>query len=317
MDLDIAQARAFLAVADRLHFGQAAQDLSLSQQALSKRIARLEAELGVQLFLRTGHAVEMTEAGRRFQEPARQAVAAGDRAVAAARHTARPLRIDYFGHLFSPMRTLRPVLDHLPGLAVETGAARDLPAVAEALDRGATDVGFGRVHRLDGALGTGLNHRLVRLEPLDVVVGPDHELAGRSQARPAELRTGVLWCPAALQRLEFYQRFAESFDLTTASSTANLGLDHLLDQVAADPHRFALLPADIDLPDRARVRCVPLVDPTPLYAWSVTWHRTNPHPDMELLLRAFADIGGRNRWLEYRPAKDWLPDADRESFQTG
>ncbi len=46
MDLDLAQVRAFVAAADRLHFGQAAQQLAVSQQALSKRIARLESELG-------------------------------------------------------------------------------------------------------------------------------------------------------------------------------------------------------------------------------------------------------------------------------
>jgi DNA-binding transcriptional LysR family regulator len=312
VDLDLAQVRAFLAAADRLHFGQAADDLSLSQQALSKRIARLEAELGVQLFLRGGHTVGLTEAGHRFLEPARQAVAAGDRAVAAAQHIARPLRIDYFGHLFAPMRTLRQVLDRLPDLPVEAGPGRDLPTVASALERAATDVGFGRLPRLSDrpSPGAGLAHRLVRLEPVDLVVGTEHRLADRSEARPTDLRTGVLWCPAALERLDFYQRFAEAFGIATASSPANLGLENFLDQIASDPTRFALLPADIDLPDRASIRCIPLVDPTPLYAWSLLWRGNDPHPGVEPLLRAFADIGGSSRWLEYRPGKDWLPEAD-------
>ncbi|NUR59089.1 MAG: LysR family transcriptional regulator [Catenulispora sp.] len=316
MDLDLAQVRAFLAAAGRLHFGQAADDLSLSQQALSKRIARLESELGVQLFLRGGHTVELTEAGHRFLEPARQAVAAGDRAVAAARHVARPLRIDYFGHLFAPMRTLRQALDRVPDLPVEAGPGRDLPSVTEALDRAATDVGFGRLHRLSDTPSTaaGLTHRLVRLEPVDLVIGAEHPLATRSEVRPSELRTSILWCPAALERLDFYQRFAEAFGITTASSPANLGLDNFLDQIAADSDRFGLLPADIELPDRARVRCVPLVGPTPLYAWSVLWRGADPHPGVEPLLRAFADAGGSSRWLEYRPGKDWLPDADQESL---
>lgn len=311
MDLDLAQVRAFLAAADRLHFGQAADELSLSQQALSKRIARLESELGVQLFRRGGHTVDLTEAGHRFLEPARQALAAGDHAVAAARHVARPLRIDYFGHLFAPMRTLRHVLDRLPDLPVETGPTRDLPSVTEALNRTATDVGFGRIPRLTDppSPGTGLTHRLVRLEPVDLVVGTEHLLATRSEARPSELRTSTLWCPAALERLDFYQRFAEDFDVATASSPANLGLDAFLDQIATAPDRFALLPADLDLPPRARVRCVPLVDPTPLYAWSVLWRGADPHPGMEPLLRAFADVGQSRRWLEYRPGKDWLPGA--------
>ncbi|WP_194926146.1 LysR family transcriptional regulator [Catenulispora pinisilvae] len=316
MDLDLAQVRAFVATADRLHFGQAAEQLAVSQQALSKRIARLEGELGAQLFLRGGHAVELTEAGRRFLEPARQTLAQGDRAVAAARHVERPLRIDYWGHLFAPMRTLAPVIDYLAravAVSVETGPGRDLPGVLDALVRTATDVGFGRAHGADGAQGAehaGYAHRLVRLEPVDVVVGDRHRLADRSEVRPDELRDSVLWGPASLERLDFYRRFAEHFDINADSGTANLGIGHFLEQVAADPTRFALVPADLELPDRVRVRSLPLVEPTPLYAWSLVWRAADPHPGVESLLQAFAELGGRNRWLEYRPGRDWLPAGD-------
>ena len=52
VDLDLARVRAFVAVADEGHFGRAAAALSISQQALSKRIAALEAELGTRLLNR-------------------------------------------------------------------------------------------------------------------------------------------------------------------------------------------------------------------------------------------------------------------------
>lgn len=311
MDLDLAQVRAFVAAAGRLHFGQAAEELAVSQQALSKRIARLESELGVQLFLRGGHAVELTEAGRRFLEPARQTLAQADRAVAAARHVDRPLRIDYWGHLYAPMRTLATVIEHVaPDLAVETGPGRDLPGVLDALARATTDVGFGRVHGVETARDAAYTHRLVRLEPVDVAVGDGHPLADRSEVRPEELRDSVLWCPAALERLDFYQQFATHFGITAESGTANLGIDHFLEQVAADPARFALVPADLELPERGGIRSLPLVEPTPLYAWSLVWRASDPHPGVEPLLRAFAEVGGRSRWLEYRPGRDWLPAGD-------
>jgi DNA-binding transcriptional LysR family regulator len=311
MDLDLAQVRAFVAAAERLHFGQAAEQLAVSQQALSKRVARLEAELGVQLFSRGGHAVELTEAGRRFLEPARQTLAHGDRAVAAARHVDRPLRIDFWGHLFAPMRTLAPVIEHLAGVvAVETGAGRDLPGVLDGLDRATADVGFGRVHGVEGSRDAAYTHRLVRLEPVDVVIGADHRFFDAPEVRLEELRDGVLWCPAALERLDFYQRVAEHFDIPTDSGTANLGIEHFLEQVAADPLRFALVPADLELPERIRVRSLPLVSPTPLYAWSLVWRAEDPHPGVEPLVRAFGEVGSRRRWLEYRPGRDWLPAAD-------
>jgi DNA-binding transcriptional LysR family regulator len=200
---------------------------------------------------------------------------------------------------------------------VETGAGRDLPGVLDALARNATDVGFGRVHGVDSGRDGAYTHRLVRLEPVDVVVGHRHPLAGRPAVRPDELRDSVLWCPAALDRLDFYQQFATRFEIPAAADTANLGIDHFLRQVAADPARFALVPADLELPERADVRSIPLIDPTPLYAWSLLWRTQDPHPGIEPLLRAFAEAGSRNRWLEYRPGRDWLPAADVAEAESG
>lgn len=78
------------------------------------------------------------------------------------------------------------------------------------------------------------------------------------------------------------------------------------------------MPADVPLPRTPDIRSVPLVDPTPLYAWSLLWRgdggrgearrRDAGHPLLDTLLEAFAAEAGRSRWLEYDPARDWLPD---------
>ncbi|MGB9577872.1 MAG: LysR family transcriptional regulator [Halothiobacillaceae bacterium] len=62
--MDISNYAAFLAVADKESFSQAAEKLHLTQPAISKRIAQLEGELGVSLFDRLGRRVALTEAGR-------------------------------------------------------------------------------------------------------------------------------------------------------------------------------------------------------------------------------------------------------------
>jgi DNA-binding transcriptional LysR family regulator len=309
MDLDIAQVRAFLAAAEEQHFGRAAEKMQLTQQALSKRISRLEAGLGVLLFLRHGHAVQLTDAGARFRQPAREAVSAADRAIAAVTEVRRPLRLDVWGHLYQPMRTVRPVFDNLPGVELEVGPSRDLPSALAALDRGEIDVAFGRLSNLgDGRHD--YTHRLVRLEPVDVVVSGGHPLAGREQLRPDDLRDSVLWCPAAVERLEFLHRFAEQFGIPAESGSANLGLDQLLQDLREDQRRFSLLPADMEMPPTDGIVAIALTDPAPLYAWSLLWRTHERHPALDTVLHAFAETGAKRRWLEYRPTLDWLPRTD-------
>jgi DNA-binding transcriptional LysR family regulator len=310
MELDLARVQAFVAVVDEAHFGRAAAALSVSQQAVSKRIARLEAALGVRLLTRDANGVTLTPAGHRFLEPARKALAAGQLAVAAARGDERPLRVDVWGHLFAPMRSVEQALRDVPDLEVEPGRGRDLPAVISALLRGEIDAGFGRVPRAD-LPGADLVHRLVRLEPVDAVLGGGHALAGRAELRPADLRGSTLVLPAAASRLDFLTRFADRFGIADRSAGANLGLGHFLDRVGADPRHFSLLPADLRLPGGTAIATVPLAGPTPLYAWSLIWRRADHHPRLPELLAAFADAGRRSRWLEYRPSADWLPDPDQ------
>lgn len=323
MDLDVAQVRAFVRTAEELHFGRAAGTLAISQQALSKRIARLESLLGAELFRRGGNGVRLTDAGRRFLAPARQTVAAADAAVAAVSGKERPLRVDVWGHLYAPMRTLAQVAGRAGELSGEPaggltgepakelagelvlGHGRDLPSVTTALLHGDVDAAFGRVHP---PLPAGLAHRLVRLEPVDAVLSTAHPLAAEPSLRPDQLSGSVLWAPGVLDRLDFLHRFADRFGIRSTATSVNLGLAHFLAEVAKGPDRFSLVPADVPLPDVPGVRSVPLVDPTPLYAWSLLWRSGNAHPGLGGLAAACAEGARRSRWLEYDPTRDWLPE---------
>lgn len=88
MKIETRHLKAFVAVAEALHFRRAADRLHLSQPALSRTIRWLESELGGPLFKRDTRKVELTEAGRAFLVESRLALAQVDRAVDSARHAA-------------------------------------------------------------------------------------------------------------------------------------------------------------------------------------------------------------------------------------
>ena len=93
--MDIRQLRHFVAVAETLHFGKAAERLGMTQPPLSQSILALERELGTRLFTRTRRSVALTGFGAAWLEPVRAALAG----VAALPEIARKLATGAAGRL--------------------------------------------------------------------------------------------------------------------------------------------------------------------------------------------------------------------------
>jgi DNA-binding transcriptional LysR family regulator len=310
VDLDLAQVRAFVAVVDHRHFGRAAQALSLSQQALSKRVARLEERVG-RLLERGPGGVALTAAGERFLPGARQLLELADRAVADAREVpVAPLHIDVWGELHPPARLVRAAARDRPDVVVELSMRRDLARAIEALERHEVDLAFGNVAHLDPPLPRGMTAELVTTDPIAVMVNARGALAARDRLTPADLVRHGIWWPAAgssAELLGFAGEYAREIGATLGTTGSNLGLEALIDRVAADSELLTPVAAAWPVPGGLDVRVVPL-EPTPHYPWYAVWRADDRHPALPRVLRAVRALGTRPD----PAAAIWLPRAVRE-----
>lgn len=188
--MELRHLRYFIAVAEEQNVTRAAARLHVSQPPLTRQIQDLEAELGVELFVRTAKTIRLTEAGRVFLRESKAAMQRVEAAVAAVRATALGKASElHIGH--APSATA----DFLP--AVLRAFHKALPAVRVTLhDMTATEMLDGlRDERLDAAflvkperkLPRGLVFHALRSHPMVVAVAPGHAFAKRREVTAAEV----------------------------------------------------------------------------------------------------------------------------------
>ncbi|AHH18691.1 putative transcriptional regulator, LysR family [Nocardia nova SH22a] len=305
MDLDIGAARAFVHTADLLHFNEAAAELGISQQALSKRISKLETLLGVALFERTTRTVRLTGAGRRFLLPARQAVEAADAAVGALDDEFTPIRVDVLAVPLASTLMVDQLAKAEPGLIFERSARRGSAAAILALLRDEIDIAFGRVH---GTPEAGIAHCLVRSEPLIVLVPHDHVLAGHSSIRPAELAPFGVWTQAPTIATEwsgFASAFARHFDCRLEfAHVDDVDADYIVRRCVTSGPAF-LTATDVANPRDSRLHSIDLVDPIPAYPWSVIWRSDKSDKRIRVAVRTLRMLSDSRGWCPTDATSRW------------
>lgn len=148
--MEINRARAFLAVAEELHFGRAAARLHIAQPPLSRMIRTLEQELGAELFVRSPRSVSLTAVGEALIEPARELVMQSERIVHLVRRVQRGetgrVRLGFSGASVNSIvsRLIREVHEDRPHLTVALQGAQLSQPGLERLHTGALDAVVGR-----------------------------------------------------------------------------------------------------------------------------------------------------------------------------
>ncbi len=291
--VDLTAVRTFVAVADSGQFQEAAAVLEVTQQAVSKRVAALERELGVRLFTRTARGADLTVDGRTFLPHARELLLAADRAAASVRPGRRALRVDVIGARLAPAALLRGFHEAHPGVALDVVTLFDVDSALAALRSGAVDASFRAVAMPGRPLPRGVEAVRVYDEPVQLLTGPGHALAGRDSVTPRELAGHRIWMPGIVDGTEwaaYYASLAAEFGLTIDASGPNFS--GALQEALAGSGTVATLVSErtgLAWPDGHGLRRIPLTGPTPLYPHSLVWTTANPHPGLVALRAHLTD----------------------------
>ncbi|MFF1406027.1 LysR family transcriptional regulator [Streptomyces sp. NPDC058294] len=286
--MDLVAVRTFVAVADAGQFQEAAAELAVTQQAVSKRIAALERDLGVRLFARTPRGARLTIDGQAFLPHARELLRVAERATGSVRAGRRPLRVDVIASRVAASGLMRGFHRAHPDIDLDVVMLFDIETAVAAIRSGAIDASFRAVAVPGRPLPEDIESVRVLDEPLQLLTGPSHALAGARSVTVAQLAGHRIWMPGIVPGTEwaaYYDDLVAEFGLTIEATGPNFGSDALLDTVADTPALATFMGEQTRLvwPAGHGLRRIPVTDPTPVYPHSLLWHRDNPHPALATL----------------------------------
>jgi DNA-binding transcriptional LysR family regulator len=194
--MDLHHLRYFVAVAERLHFAEAAEFVHVSQPGLSQQIKALEEEVGVLLLKRTKRTVALTEPGKYFLEEAKLTLEHAERAKIVAQKVARgklgTIRIGYvhsvpFSGLLAKLASV--FRKSAAGIHLEF-AEMDACSQMTRIVEGELDLGFIRLPLENVPSGIAL--KTVMVEKMLLALNKDHALARKKKVASADLRNEQL-----------------------------------------------------------------------------------------------------------------------------
>jgi DNA-binding transcriptional LysR family regulator len=286
LDLDLRKVRYFVAVAEELHFGRAAERLHVAQPVVSRQIRALEDELDSQLFVRDRRRTELTAAGRQLLEEARPLLLDADalrRRVGRAGAGSGSFVVGFMPGLIVTA-VVRALGSAHPDLTIDV-VRTSWDDQVEVLHDGRVDVSFVRLP-IDQ---TGLELVPLFSEPRLVALAAEHRLAAREKVSIAELADEhLLQDPAAVPEWK-----AIASELQGATSRRPIPkirtVEEKLEYVATG-EGIAILPqSTTTFYRRSDVACVPIED-IGYNQVSLAWQAAR----RSRLINEFADLARRH-----------------------
>jgi DNA-binding transcriptional LysR family regulator len=306
--VELRQLTYFVAVAEELHFGRAAERLYLAGPSLSQQISNLERELGTQLLVRDRRHVELTPAGSQFLTDAREVLGAAARAFDRARKGAGelPLRLGYVSWLppeAAAMPDPRVRVDEWV-LPSHTQAAR----VAEgSLDLAIAWLEEADIERLNLAAD------VLRYERLEVVVPRAHK-ATREKSVPAAETTVLIDIDEA--SWNSWNRYASAFAKANQASVTKIDDGGIVGPAFFD-HVARLRRPVLDSPKRHAAPMPPTLtrrpvrSPVPLWTWALLHRADDTRPAVARATRTLIDHASAFGWRT-PPSEPYWPPADEK-----
>lgn len=298
--MDIAQLQAFLAVAEELHFGRAAERLHVAQPPLSRTIQQLEKQLGTRLFDRNTRSVRLTASGRALVDGARDVIDAVRRAEAVAKSAESGevglVRIAFAGvsthHLVAQLA--RVVRHHRPGIRLELYSQYFAQPALRKLVNGEVDITLGRWD----ALPDGISARVALHDSLVIALPDTHRLADRRRLSIGELAgEPFVSLPAfegsvlsdRLRRLAHEAGFSANIVQIAPDTQTALAL------VDAEVGCHLTLASVAENVTQRHIEFVPLADPTLDVDLRLAWRTDDDNPALHTVLTLVDETLPRSR----------------------
>ena len=188
--MNLKQLEYFVAVAELLNFTKAAKKCFISQTAMTQQIRSLEEKVGVTLFLRDKHHVELTAAGKVYLNEAKAILLRAEEASKLARSAAEGVSGEltvgfirgYEQSRFS--ETLRTFHEVYPNIQLHL-IRENMNALYELLEENACDIAFNL--SLNTRSYEDLQHHFLKRYPMMAILYPGHSMSGQNHLQYKEL----------------------------------------------------------------------------------------------------------------------------------